>query len=251
MKQRRQAPFRSAIERLARVRIIDLDLLPRGLDPFFDLRSELAEFSPRVVFDVGANRGESAATYLTEFPLATIFSFEPVPSTFAALAERFSGDARVECLALALGSCPGRREMAVPGEDTTLASLSPSPFVRELSSTRMELIEMQTLDRFVEDRGIDRIDYLKLDTEGHDLRVLEGSERSLRSGSVKVVEVESGFSPENRTHVPFETLRNYLQARDFRLFGIYEQMREWTIGAPHLRRVNAVFIAADLAARPR
>jgi hypothetical protein len=57
------------------------------------------------------------------------------------------------------------------------------------------------------------------------------------------VEVEAGMNASNKRHVPFETLKDYLELRSYLLFGIYEQVHEWPTKEPHLRRTNSVFIS--------
>jgi hypothetical protein len=49
-------------------------------------------FSPKLIFDVGANVGQSAELFLSAFPEARIQCFEPAEGTFAALSERFGAD---------------------------------------------------------------------------------------------------------------------------------------------------------------
>jgi hypothetical protein len=49
-------------------------------------------------------------------------------------------------------------------------------------------------DSFCEEHGIERIDFLKIDTEGLDLRVLRGFDRMLGSGAVEVVQFEYGLA---------------------------------------------------------
>jgi hypothetical protein len=47
-----------------------------------------------------------------------------------------------------------------------------------------------TLSAYCREKGIDRIDVLKIDTEGHDLAVLQGAEQMLSKGAIRFVYVE-------------------------------------------------------------
>ena len=107
---------------------------------------------------------------------------------------------------------------------------------------------MESLDRFTRSQGIEHIDFLHVDTEGHDLEVLRGADRLLGSGGVDLIEVEAGMNPQNGTHVPIELLKRHLEERDYSLFALYEQVREVYERKPHLRRVNAVFVSAQVIA---
>jgi hypothetical protein len=68
----------------------------------------------------------------------------------------------------------------------------------------------------------------------------------LREQRIDMVQVEAGMYSGNTRHVPFEIFKQYLEQRQYFVFGIYEQMHEWTEHAPHLRRTNPVFISRHL-----
>jgi trans-aconitate methyltransferase len=52
--------------------------LPFGEDMFVDLQRLFDKNEVKVVFDVGANVGQSCIQYLQNFPVAKIHSFEPI-----------------------------------------------------------------------------------------------------------------------------------------------------------------------------
>jgi hypothetical protein len=53
-------------------------------------------------------------------------------------------------------------------------------------------IKMTTLDRYCERKGIIQVDFLKLDTEGHELEGLRGAKNLLESKKIKVIQFEFG-----------------------------------------------------------
>lgn len=65
----------------------------------------------------------------------------------------------------------------------------------------------------------------------------------LNEQRIDFVEVEAGMNAGNKRHVPFETLKEYLESKNYLLFGIYEQVHEWPTNEPHLRRTNAVYLS--------
>jgi hypothetical protein len=69
-----------------------------------------------------------------------------------------------------------------------------------------------------------QIDFLKVDTEGYDLKVLEGAERLLRSGAVAFIQVEAGMNPHNVKHVPLEVLKMHLEGRGYTLFALSSRL---------------------------
>jgi hypothetical protein len=116
------------------------------------------------------------------------------------------------------------------------------------ASNSTERVKIVSLDSFCADNAIPHISYLKIDTEGMDLEVLKGACSMLSREAIDFVEVEAGMNPDNLHHAPFEDLKSGLESHGFRLFGIYEQVSEWPTGAPHLRRVNAVFLSGAMIA---
>jgi hypothetical protein len=106
-------------------------------------------------------------------------------------------------------------------------------------------------EAFCIEQKIDAIDYLKIDTEGHDRAVLTGFDAMLKRHAVAMVEVEAGLHPENRRHVPFEEFKAHLEPLGYRLFDIREIASERS-GRPNLRRCNMVFASTSLLeANPR
>src|SRR5437870_3865232 len=77
--------IRKSVKTLLRHAGIDIRFIPKtGFDAFDDMRRLTASDSP-VVFDVGANEGQSIARFRSIFPRPVIHSFEPGRDAFAKL----------------------------------------------------------------------------------------------------------------------------------------------------------------------
>lgn len=121
-----------------------------------------------------------------------------------------------------------------------LGSAAPTP------SMTLESVKIETLDDFCLEHEISHIGFLKIDTEGNDLNVLRGGKQILSQQRIDVVQVEAGMNPANKRQVPYNSLCNFLEARNYLLFGIYDQVSEWPQRKPHLRRANPVFISREV-----
>lgn len=84
-----------------------------------------------------------------------------------------------------------------------------------------------------------------------DFDVLRGSVNLLREQRIDFVEVEAGMHRDNTRHVPAEALKGYLEDCGYNLFGVYEQVQEWTLGEARLRRSNLVFLSRAIMAQNR
>lgn len=198
-----------------------------------DISFWLPDLTVATVFDVGAHVGESTAFFLAAFPNARIWSFEPVFDTYQELLRNVGRSPRVTTAQIGFAHEAGEASVR-SGETSNLSAIA---------SDGDQTVRLTTVDRYCADHSIERIDFLKIDTEGYDLNVLHGAENMLSKGAVALVEVEAGANPDNTTHVPLEHFRQFLEGRGYRLFGFYDQAGEWPTNRPHLRRVNAVFIS--------
>jgi FkbM family methyltransferase len=217
--------------------------LPRGIDRFADVKSCLPNLDIGVVFDVGANVGQSAKLYLANFRGAKIYCFEPVEATYRQLQNQLCGCPDVLTFKLALGAERGSGTMVLDGSPDMFFLRRAAGEAIEPDGVPLEQVAIETLDGFCERQRVACIGYLKIDTEGADLDVLRGAEAMLRGQRIDIVEAECGMHARNERHVPLGTLTRYLEERNYFLFGIYEQVNEWPIGAPNLRRTNPVFIS--------
>jgi FkbM family methyltransferase len=217
------------------------DASPEKSPRIYTIRKLLPGFAPRVVFDVGANLGQSARVLLAAFPDATLYAFEPVESTFDALAANLAGEPRAQLFNLALGRRTGEAYVTARAHSPTNRLVeAPTFFARR----KLERVAVVAGDGFCADHGIERIGFLKVDAEGHDLDVLIGFQRMLTEMRIDLLEAEVGMSVGNPLHVPFEAVKAFLEPIGYHLFHIYEQaMDTFFSGRPVLRRANAAFVS--------
>jgi FkbM family methyltransferase len=146
---------------------------------------------PIVLFDVGANQGEyfEAACSMLRREDLRIFAFDPQRSCFLALQARYKDDPRVQIRGVALGKERGVVDLFVAELPGALASLhsGKAPWVASSES-----VEMTTLDAVCHEAGLDHIDLLKIDTEGHEMDVLLGAQEMLASGRIAAIQFEFG-----------------------------------------------------------
>jgi FkbM family methyltransferase len=221
-------------------------VVPHGIDLVQDIARRLPVFQAEIVFDVGANIGQSAKKYLDWFPKSKIYCFEPVKDTFYELQKNFKGNDHIHCFQLAFGASKRKGEMVLQGTPDIFFLLDSTKSDLVNTEVVKEKVDVETLDEFCSERQIDHISFLKIDTEGGDLDVLRGSENMLSKQTIDMVEVEAGMNCKNERHVPFETLKQYLESKKYFLFGIYEQVNERFAKEPHLRRANPVFISEQM-----
>lgn len=212
---------------------------PWGLNLHKDIRHLTPGWLPEVIFDVGANVGQTAIAFHKEWSNASIFSFEPVKNTFAILKTATQGLPNVEVIPLALGSTPGESSIKL-FSDSRLASLDHQVSLR--AGIDYETIKISTVDEFCSSHSIEKISLLKIDTEGHDLEVLKGSTGLLEAGKINYIlaEISAGTFPGK---ISVSDMNQFLRSYRMVCVGIYNQ-GFWQ--QPRLYYGNALFVSETI-----
>jgi FkbM family methyltransferase len=147
----------------------------------------LSKLAPscRSFVDVGANRGEFSATFLSRCPAAHGLIFDPGQSAYNKLIARFADEHSVRVARKAVSDFCGRApffEEPDTGLSSSLAQTWACP-----EAQRIE-IEVTTLDAALADWG--GADYVKIDAEGHDLAVIRGASTLLAGRSIRFLQFE-------------------------------------------------------------
>jgi FkbM family methyltransferase len=226
--------------------------IPLGRDPLADVKT-IHGGEIRCVFDVGANVGQSAALFSDAFPAATVHSFEPDPESYRQLQGIAASYPRVSTINAAVGEREGdatfyvnefrQTNSLLKAVDNAGQFLVGSHGLDVRSEVRVRVI---TLDRYCTDHRIERIDLLKLDTQGYELKVLDGASGLLERQAVPLIYLEVGFVPLYQDQPMFPQVYQYLYDRGYRLVWLYEtsfHTHFFAIGA------NALFVHERLGSR--
>lgn len=129
------------------------------------------------ILDIGANIGLAAIGLSALVPDGRVIAFEPCPQTAHHLAANLAANNIGNCtvVAAALGSEAGTARFAVPA---TFSAGSHIMQDAEASHSPVTLeVPVFALDEWLEDAGIPRVDFVKLDVEGYEPFALDGARR--------------------------------------------------------------------------
>ena len=129
----------------------------------------------QTVLDIGTNVGEVLLHFGRRVgPRGRAIGFEPNPATLEKCLRNIAlnPSSNVEVHGVAIGDRPGQVMLGRPTETNAGAD-------RIMSDGRGIRVQVTTLDAFVREQGLDRIDLVKIDVEGFDLNVLRGGEKTI------------------------------------------------------------------------
>jgi FkbM family methyltransferase len=165
----------------------DITLTPSVMSGVFE-RHELDIFeracsAGATVLDVGANIGlYSVIAAQRTGPSGTVYAFEPVPENIAFLRKNLELNGvtgRVAVQEVAVGEADGELEIFLSDRQIGTHSAAKAT-VGGGAAVKSVKVPMRSVDAFVANNGISRIDVVKVDVEGYDGQVLQGALQTLR-----------------------------------------------------------------------
>ena len=214
--------------------------LPRGTSLIYDLK-KLSHFPIKEVWDIGAHQGETALAFAQSFPRSMIRSFEPVTQNYQLLQKNCSGLKNFCAYQFALGEANKLAKIHLQDASVT-HSLRDDLNQKNQGNLDSEDIEVRTIDTVVSDFSCPPIDLLKIDVEGYELKLLEGSKKCLRDKRINFIFIETGL--DNRFN-SIESLVNFLSPFEYLPYAFYEQTPHWT-GRQNLWYWNTLFVRESL-----
>lgn len=148
-----------------------------------------------IAFDVGANVGDWAREFLARCSGSTVHCFEPHPETFASLKARMQAHPGAILHPVGLSSHRGRATLHSVSIDSGMSSLHKreSLGARDAIVAQPSLtVRLETGDALMQRLRLRSIDLIKIDTEGDELRVLQGMRQALKKKMVRMIQFEYG-----------------------------------------------------------
>lgn len=145
-----------------------------------------------IFFDVGANIGNFTLTLLENFPNANIYAIEPHPKNYDHLKKKVANN-KVKTYNVAMGESCSRLKLYDRADyDGSAHATLHKEVITEIHKQKVVSfdVDVETLDNFTEREGIKYIDFLKVDTEGNELSVLQGASKLIDDERIKCIYFE-------------------------------------------------------------
>ncbi|TPV33868.1 FkbM family methyltransferase [Paucihalobacter ruber] len=214
--------MRRSIRKLARnygYDIIKFKKNQMGLYPFYDMAKFVKTKQP-ILFDIGANVGQTIKDFKEVFESSTIHAFEPSPDTFQILKNATSNFKNVYYWNVGVASQPGElmlNEYQLSNTNSFLESKTDN----NAQLKKKTPVKIITIDQFCETHTIDKIDVLKIDTEGFELEVFKGTHNCFAAQKIGLLFFETTFNNHHDKAPRFTELCDFAIAQGFELVAFY------------------------------
>jgi len=199
---------------------------------FNELLKEKIPKNP-VIFDVGGNKGQSVDKFIKIFSNPIIHSFEPIKSEYDFMYSKFKDNNNIFLNNFALGNKKEEKEFNITAntKNSSFYKINKNTEWLKTRSKQYNTTEegyvvpkqkviINTIDNYCKDKKIDRIDLLKIDTQGYEDKVLEGSFNTIKNNKLRAILTEIIFDNVYEKYFSFSDIEKYLIPYNFRMVGI-------------------------------
>ena len=191
----------------------------------------------QTIFDIGANAGIFSLAALAANPRAQVHAFEPTPEIAARLrtTAAMNGLSHLTVNEVAVGDHDGdatlRRWRGVGNNNEGMNFITSD-------GDGGEAVRLVSLDRYCADRGIERVDLLKIDIQGNEPRAFAGAARMLRERRIDTIFAELTWEP-GRSDEPAAQMVAILADAGF-LFSAPGATLDWREPGDWMRRYSDI-----------
>lgn len=188
-------------------------------NPFLGCKSLINSTEP-VIFDIGMNHGQTLKKIRTVYPHVTIHGFEASKYCYQELVENFKNDAKIHLNNVAIGN----EETVLQFNEYSWDAMNSFLTRAYGKTTIIETydVNVTTIDTYCSKNNIDSIDILKSDTEGFELKVLQGAKGMMQKNKIKFVFVELFFDVNFIGQSSVGDIFSYLEQNNFSLVRFYD-----------------------------
>ena len=203
------------------------------MDAFKAQSQLLKRFRNPIIFDCGANTGQTTTEYLRRFPRAKIYAFEPNPEVFTTASAAHGGNPRVVLTQQAVGAEATTLELHLGNNHGTSSFLDRNPFLTDAQRggswyfDRTLPVAVCSIDTFCNEHGIDHVHMLKMDLQGYELAALRGASKMLRQKRISVIYAEVLHLPIYEAAPLHDDITNYLGTYGYSLHSYYQAHPSW------------------------
>ena len=187
-----------------------------------------------VLIDVGAHKGETISSFLKNFKIKNVYSFEASKNTYQALETNIDRikniykETNIEIFNFGVGNSVDTKIFyELPDSNSSTFNLIDqkssyfkrkskilSFFFKKKLNIKKNYVSQIKLSQFIKKRKLIKIDILKIDTEGYELEVLKGLGEKIKI--INFIYFEHHYDNMIKKNYKFSEIHNFLLKNDFK-----------------------------------
>lgn len=197
-----------------------------------------------VIFDVGAHFGYLSKEFCkVHHKTCSVHAFEPVQYTRSILTKVAGHYPNLRIVDAALSDQSGATEISIPVKGSGKLGIGLSHFGAESRYDYiLEPIRTITMDEYVSEAGLKRLDFIKCDVEGAELLVFKGAGQTLARYKPTIY-CELSRSYTTRLGYDPEEVFTYLESLSYRGYGLSDEGNQHALNQYSPDVLDYLFIA--------
>lgn len=170
-----------------------------------------------IIVEIGANTGQGTVGLAKQFKYGRIYAFEPRPEAFILLQKNLSTFPNTTPINLAISDLNGMVSLNIPSHDRTQASV----LMNDNEDEETISIHSFVLDEWCQLNGIPKVDFIRLDVNGMEFKILQSSP-TIVSNAIVIITKTYFHKPRNAV-VHYKYLKKFLEYQGFELLSHWYQ----------------------------
>ena len=171
-----------------------------------------------IIFDVGANKGQSLERYIKLFKNTFFYSFEPSLEAFKILKLNYENFSNIKLFNIALGS-EKKNKIFYEYKNNELSSFI--SINKKFDEAKKKIsVEVDTIDSIFKKNKLKKINLLKMDTQGYEETILIGAKNSIAEQKIDLIELEIILGDYYEKSSSFKKIEDTLSSGGYRLLAL-------------------------------
>lgn len=183
-------------------------------------------FTPQCIFDIGAYKGEWTKSMKMIFPEANYVMFEANDKFKGELENEINDKTKVhiECLSNVEKEVIFymNNDSKIERGDTSGSYYKENTIFYDNIDVIEKKIKTTTIDEIVKKNGYKNIDFIKLDTQGSELDILDGAKETLKNNDVKYILIETNIYEYNKSNPTITNIMTFMSDIGYSMYDIWE-----------------------------
>ena len=173
--------------------------------------------------DVGCHKGEILDLMNGMSPDGTHFGFEPIPSLYQNLVDKYSSSPNCNISSIALSNKKGEASFNYVVSNPSYSGLEKRSYDKKNELDKIIKVQTEKLDELIPSNL--KVDMIKIDVEGGELLVLEGAEGILLKDKPVVI-FEHGLGASDHYNYGPHDVFSFFNKLDYHIYTLNDYLKE-------------------------